>query len=182
MLRQLEHLSLRIWDDGNHMAAERLQQVQQLLDLLNTAGAAPRVRDARWLIQTAQSPLTRHLKPYFMIADRVAGSFMDRDRREIHKAGAALAGGHLRSQLRHRSWQTGWAFDDPQVIALTHLSNSMDMALLVGDLDSLVGGVRRRMRSRTETSGWHWRMRSFRVCPPIPSCFSPAWISSLRRP
>ena len=138
ILRQLAHLSLRIWDEGNHMASKRLQQVQQLLDLLNTAGAAPLVRDARWLIQIAQGPLTTHLKPYFVIADRVAGSFMDRDRREIHKAGAALAGGHLRSQLRHRSWQTGWAYDDRQVIALTHLSNSMDTALLIRDLIPLL--------------------------------------------
>ena len=138
ILRQLAHLSLRIWDEGNHMASKRLQQVQQLLDLLNTAGAAPLVRDARWLIQIAQGPLTTHLKPYFVIADRVAGSFMDRDRREIHKAGAVLAGGHLRSQLRHRSWQTGWAYDDRQVIALTHLSNSMDTALLIRDLVPLL--------------------------------------------
>ena len=138
ILRQLAHLSLRIWDEGNQMASKRLQQVQRLLDLLNTAGAAPIVRDARWLIQIAQGPLTTHLKPYFVIADRVAGSFTDRDRREIHKAGAALAGGHLRSQLRHRSWQTGWAYDDRQVIALTHLSNSMDIALLIRDLVSLL--------------------------------------------
>ena len=134
ILRQLAHLSSRIWDEGNQMASKRLQQVQRLLDLLNTAGAAPIVRDARWLIQIAQGPLTTHLKPYFVIADRVAGSFTDRDRREIHKAGAALAGGHMRSQLRHRSWQTGWAYDDRQVIALTHLSNSMDIALLIRDL------------------------------------------------
>ena len=138
ILRQLAHLSLRIWDEGNQMASERLQQVQRILDLLNGAGTAPLVRDARWLIQIAQGPLTTHLKPYFVIADRVAGSFTDRDRREIHKAGAALAGGHLRSQLRHRSWQTGWAYDDRQVIALTHLSNSMDIALLIRDLVSLL--------------------------------------------
>jgi hypothetical protein len=134
ILRQLAHVSLRIWDEGHQMASTRLQQVQRLLDLLNTAGAAPIVRDARWLIQVAQGPLTKHLKPYFVIADRVAGSFADRDRKEIHKAGAALAGGHMRSQLRHRSWQTGWAYDDRQVLALAHLSNSMDMALLVRDL------------------------------------------------
>jgi hypothetical protein len=131
-------MSLRIWDEGNGTAAERLQQVQHLLDLLNTGGAPPRVRDARWLIQSAQSSLTRHLKPYFTIAERVAGSFTDRDRLEIHKAGATLAGGHLRSQLRHRSWQTGWTVDDPQLLAMTHLSNSMDMALLVGDLIPLL--------------------------------------------
>jgi hypothetical protein len=138
MLLQLEHLSLRIWDEGNSAAAERLQQVQRLLDLLNTGGAPPRVRDARWLIQSAQSSLTKHLKPYFTVAERIAGSFTDRDRLEIHKAGAMLAGGHLRSQLRHRSWDTGWTLDDPQLLAITRLSNSMDLALLVGDLIPLL--------------------------------------------
>jgi len=138
ILRQLGHLAMRIWDEGNDMASQRLQQVQRLLDLLNTAGAVPLVRDARWLIQIAQGPLSTHLQPYFVIADRVAGSFTDRDRREIHKAGAALAGGHLRSQLRHRSWQTGWAYDDRRVLALTHLSNSMDVALLIRDLIPLL--------------------------------------------
>ena len=68
----------------------------------------------------------------------MSGSFTASDRLEIHKAGAVLAGGHLRSQLRHRSWQTGWAFDDPQLLAMTHLSNSMDMALLVRDLIPLL--------------------------------------------
>ena len=80
ILRQLERLSLRIWDEGpdrpssivhrpssnNEHAAERLQHVQRLLDLLND-GRSPQkirlVRDARWLIQTAQGPLTRHLRP-----------------------------------------------------------------------------------------------------------------------
>jgi hypothetical protein len=138
MLRQLEHLSLRIWDEGRETAAERLQEVQRLLDALNTAGAVPRVRDARWLVQTAQGPLTKHLKPYFTVADRISGSFTDRDRIEIHKAGAMLAGGHLRSQLRHRSRQTGRTFDDPQVLAMTRLSSSMDIALLVRDLVPLL--------------------------------------------
>jgi hypothetical protein len=49
-----------------------------------------------------------------------------------------LAGGHLRSQLRHLSWRTGWAFDDPHLLALTRSSNSMDMALLVRDLVPLL--------------------------------------------
>ena len=138
VLRQLAHLSLRIWDEGSQMAPTCLQEVQRLLDLLNAPGTPPIVRDARWLIQIAQGPLTTQLKPYFVIADRVAGSLGDRDRREIHKAGAVLAGGHLRSQLRHRSRQTGWAYDDRRVIALTHLSNSMDIALLVRDLVGLL--------------------------------------------
>jgi hypothetical protein len=138
IVRQLEHLSLRIWDDGNDMAAERLREVQRILDLLNTTAVAPRVRDARWLMQTAQGPLTRHLKPYFTIAGLVSGILTPAERMEIHKAGSVLAGGHLRSQLRHRSWQTGWAFDDPQLLALTRLSNSMDTALLVRDLIPLL--------------------------------------------
>jgi hypothetical protein len=138
VLRQLAHLSVRIWDEGNETASMRLQEVQRLLDELNAAGVAPIVRDARWLIQIAQGPLTMHLKPYFVIAGRVAGSLTDRDRREIQKAGAMLAGGHMRSQLRHRSWQTGWGYDDRRVMALTHLSNSMDAALLIRDLVPLL--------------------------------------------
>ena len=148
LLRQLEHLSVRIWDGdpsaiGERPAskgeetAERLQSIQRLLDRLN-AGTLQMVRDARWLIQTAQGPLTRHVKPYFVKAANIAESFTDTDRIEIHKAGAVLAGGHLRSQLRHLSWRTGWAFDDPQLLALTRSSNSMDMALLIRDLVPLL--------------------------------------------
>jgi hypothetical protein len=95
------------------------------------------VRDARWMIQTAQGPLTRHVRPYFIKAGNVS-AFSDEVRLEIHKAGAVLAGGHLRSQLRHLSRRTGWAFDDPQLLALTRSSNSMDMALLVRDLVPLL--------------------------------------------
>ena len=134
ILRQLEHLSVRIWDD---QAEERLRDVQRLLDRLN-AEKIQMVRDARWLIQTAQGPLTRHIEPYFIKAANISGSFTDTDRIEIHKAGAVLAGGHLRSQLRHLSFRTGWAFDDPQLLALTRSSNSMDMALLVRDLVPLL--------------------------------------------
>jgi hypothetical protein len=142
ILRQLEHLSLRIWDQGNDQAAEHLQHVQRLLDLLNADGRCPQrirlVRDARWLIQTAQGPLTTHLRPYFIKAGNVSGSFTDTTRIEIHKAGAVLVGGHLRSQFRRLSWHTGWVFDDPQLLALTRSSNSMDMALLVRDLVPLL--------------------------------------------
>ncbi len=149
MLRQLEHLSVRIWDEdrpssivhrpssSSEQAAERLQHVQGLLDVLN-AGEIRLVRDARWLIQTAQGALTRHVKPYFIKAANISGSFTDTDRLEIHKAGAVLAGGHLRSQLRHLSRRTAWPFDDPQLLALTRSSNSMDMALLVRDLVPLL--------------------------------------------
>jgi hypothetical protein len=141
ILQQLEHLSLRLWDEGNDRAAERLQHVQRVLDLLNEGGRSAHairpVRDGRWLIQTAQGPLTRHVRPYFIKAGLVS-TLKSEARLEIHRAGAVLAGGHLRSQLRHLSRRTGWAFDDPQLVALTRSSNSMDMALLVRDLVPLL--------------------------------------------
>ena len=56
----------------------------------------------------------------------------------MHKAGVVLAGGHLRSQQRYRASETGRAFDDPEVLAITRNSNSMDVALLVGDLVPLL--------------------------------------------
>ena len=65
-------------------------------------------------------------------------SFSDPDRLEIHTAGAKLAGGHLRSQLRSRAQETGRAIDDPDVLAITRNSNSMDAALLVRDLVALL--------------------------------------------
>lgn len=159
MLRQLELLSLRIWDKDEEggrvhfsvdtnvatekctrpLFTERLQQVQRLLDLLNGhPGGIRLARDARWLIQTAQGPLTRHVKPYIVNAGHVSRSFTGPDRVAVHTAGAVLAGGHLRSQLRHLSWRTGWTFDDPRLLALTRASNSMDMALLVRDLVPLL--------------------------------------------
>src|SRR5204863_7473738 len=116
------------------------QQIQALLDALNAAPAADAlVRDARWLIQTAQGPLTRRLDPYFRIAERISSSFTTSGRLEIHKAGAVLTGGHLRSQLRLRAAEADRPADDPGVLATTRNSNSMDAALLVRDLVPLLG-------------------------------------------
>ena len=139
VLRQLEHLSLRIWDEGHDAAEDRLHEIQGLLDRLNDGPAAePLVRDARWLIHTAQGPLTRRLDPYFRIAGHIAASFSDAYRLGIHAAGVKLAGGHLRSQLRHRAAETDRPIDDPAVLATTRNSNAMDGALLVGDLVPLL--------------------------------------------
>jgi hypothetical protein len=139
MLRQLEHLTMRIWDDGNERAAEGLREVQQLLDGLNAAAKpAVFVRDARWLIQTAQGSLTRHLAPYFRVAEQISESFTAVERLEVHKAGAKLAGGHLRSQLCYRSRESGQDIDAPDVLMVTRNSNSMDVALLVQDLVPLL--------------------------------------------
>ena len=143
VFRQIEQLSLRIWDDGAEGAEERLLEVQRLLDRLNVPpNPSAFVRDARWLIETAQGPLTRRLSPYFTIAGHVAASFKEERRLELHKAGAKLAGGHLRSQLRYREWNSGRPADDPEVVAFSRSSNSMDLALLIGDLVPLLEAYR----------------------------------------
>ena len=139
MLGLLERLSLRIWEAAPEDASDNLHEVQHLLDRLNAGPGVPAlVRDARWLIQTAQGPLTRDLAPYFRVAARVAESLDEGHRLEVHKAGAVLAGGHLRSQHRYRAAESGREFDDPEVLAVTRNSNSMDVALLVGDLVPLL--------------------------------------------
>ena len=139
LLRQLEALSLRIWDDDAARAGERLGTVQGLLDRLNDlVGPHRLIRDARWLIQTAQGPLTRHLAPYFRIAGKIAGSFASDHGLELRAAGVKLAGGHLRSQLRHRSSALNVPVDDSDVLAVTRNSNAMDAALLMRDLVSLL--------------------------------------------
>jgi hypothetical protein len=120
-----------------------MQDVQRLLDRLNEASHGEAfVRDARWLIHTAQGPLTRHLLPYFRVADRISESFTHEYRLGIHGAGARLAGGHLRSQLRFRSGETGLPIDHPDVLSVTRNSNSMDAALLVRDLVALLEAYR----------------------------------------
>ena len=139
MIRLLEGMSLRIWDDGIDRASGHLEALQQRLDRLNgPESPALFLRDATWLIQTAQGPLTKHLKPYLDIADRIAASLDGSHRLALHKAGARLAGGHLRSQLRYRVWQTGQPQDDPQNLAFTRNSNALDSALLVRDLVPLL--------------------------------------------
>ena len=82
--------------------------------------------------------MTRRLEPYFKIAERISASFTGARRLEIHKAGALLTGGHLRAQLRHRALEADRPADDPQVLAVTRNSNSMDAALLVRDLVPLL--------------------------------------------
>jgi hypothetical protein len=114
-----------------------------VLDRLN-ASPSPHaiVRDARWLIQTAQGPLTRHLRPYFTIAEHIAESLSESDRLAVHRAGATLAGGHLRSQLRYAMWNSQRPADDADVLAFTRNSNSMDNGLLVRDLVPLLEAYR----------------------------------------
>ena len=82
--------------------------------------------------------MTRRLQPYFRITESISGSFTDARRLEVHKAGVRLTSGHLRSQLRYRASETGRPVDNPEVLAITRNSNSLDAALLVRDLVPLL--------------------------------------------
>lgn len=141
VIRCLELLSLRLWDDGSSSTAARLSQLQGVLDALWTSTPAEQpvlVRDARWLVPLAQSPATDDLGAYFDMAEKIAASFSPRDRLEIHKAGVHMTGGHLRSQIRYYATKKAVSFDDASVTLVTRTSNALDFALLIQDLVPLL--------------------------------------------
>jgi hypothetical protein len=140
VIRCLELLSMRVWDDDKSSAADRLASIQRVLDRLWTNGTTdqPLVKDARWLIQLAQSPATDDLGAYFDVTERVARALPDGDRLEIHRAGVRMTAGHLRSQTRYYAMKTGVPFDDPAVTLNTRSSNALDFALLVQELVPLL--------------------------------------------
>jgi hypothetical protein len=148
LIRHLELLSLRLWDAPrlaplargeaeSSDAGDRLSDIQRLLDQLWTVAPSDQpvlVRDARWLIQLAQSPATDDLGAYFDVAETIAETLSHEDRLEVHKAGVRMAAGHLRSQIRYYSTKRGVAFDEHGVVVSTRESNALDFALLVQDL------------------------------------------------
>jgi hypothetical protein len=140
VVRCLALLDMRLWDDGPEYAAERLAQNQRVLDAL-WQSSPPRqpvlVRDVRWLVPVAQSPTTDELAPYFRVAELVAGSLSEADRLQIHKASVLMAGGHLRSQLRHFNMQ-GTPLDDPALLLSTRRSNALDCAMTIQGLVPLL--------------------------------------------
>jgi hypothetical protein len=140
LLRALELLSMRIWDEGPDGAAPRLALVQQLLDELWRTSPADQpvlVRDARWLIPIAQSPTTSELHGYFDVAAQLATSLTEEDRLEVHRATIALAGGHLRSQLRYYHMQ-GTPLDDRELVLTSRRSNALDFSLTIEGLVPLM--------------------------------------------
>ena len=141
VIRCLELLSMRLWDAGASSAGDRLSQVQGVLDQLRTITPADQpvfVRDARWLIQLAQSPATDDLGAYFEVAQKVAETLPEQDRIEIHKAGVRMTGGHLRSQIRYLSMKKAVSLDEPSLVLSTRTSNALDFALLIQDLVPLL--------------------------------------------
>jgi hypothetical protein len=141
VIRCLELLTMRVWDAESHSASGRLSHVQDLLDRLWTTSPPDQpifVRDARWLIQMAQSPATDELGAYFDVAERIAESFSEQDRIAIHKAGVRMTAGHLRSQIRYYSVKKAVPFDEKTVVLLTRTSNALDFALLIQELVPLL--------------------------------------------
>ena len=144
LLRRLMLLAMRLWDAGD--PSGRLAQVQGVLDELWRATPAdqPRfVRDARWLFSLALSPTTDELHGYFEVAERIAATLPGDDRLAINKAGVRMAGGHLRSQLRHVSTQKGVPLDEHSLILTTRRSNALDLATLIQGLVPLLGAYER---------------------------------------
>jgi hypothetical protein len=136
LMRCLELLVLRLWDAGAASAGERLASVQGVLDELWKSSPADQpvlLRDARWLIPLAQSPTTDDLAPYFVVAEKVAGSLTAADRLEIHKATVLMAGGHLRSQLRHFTMQ-GATLADASLVLSTRGTNALDFSMTIQGL------------------------------------------------
>jgi hypothetical protein len=141
VIRQLALLIMRLWDSAQDRAEDRLSQVQSLLDQLwrTTPPDHPvLVRDARWLIPVAQSPTTDELSGYFDVARHIAETLSEESRIEIHKAGVCLAGGHLRSQIRHVSTQTNVSLNANSLVLSTRRSNALDLATLIQGLVPLL--------------------------------------------
>jgi hypothetical protein len=141
VIRCLELMCMRLWDAGSSSAGDRLSKVQGVLDQLwrlTPADEPVFVRDARWLIQMAQSPATVELGAYFEVAEQIAEAFSEEDRIEIHKAGVRMAAGHLRSQIRYYSMKKAVSLNENSVVLSTRNSNALDFALLIQELVPLL--------------------------------------------
>jgi hypothetical protein len=141
LLRCLALLSMRLWDDGASGTGDRLSRVQHVLDAVWTITPTDHpvlVRDARWLVQLAQSPATDDLGAYFEVARKIAETLPKEDRIEIHRAGVRMAGGHLRSQLHYYSTKKSVPLSDDSLVSNTRTSNALDFALLIQELVPLL--------------------------------------------
>src|SRR5262245_2257652 len=154
VIRCLALLSMRLWDAGSSSAPDRIEdrlsQVQGVLDQLwriTPANQPVLVRDARWLIPLAQSPTTDELAGYFEVAEKIAETLSEEDRIEIHKGGVRMAGGHLRSQLRHVSVQKGVSLNENILVLSARRSNALDLALLIQGLVPLLEAYEHSMHS-----------------------------------
>jgi hypothetical protein len=141
VLRSLELLIMRVCDPGPSSVNDRLLQVQDVLEQLWSGAPADQpvfVRDARWLFPLAQSPTTDELGAYFELLARIAATLPATDRNEIHKASVAMAGGHLRSQLRHYLMSKHVSLGEQALVLSSRNSNALDFAMLIQGLVPLL--------------------------------------------
>lgn len=174
MLRWLMLLSLRLWDDDAASAGERLAQLQGVLDSIWQTSPSDQpvfLRDARWLIPLAQSPTTEELAGYFTIAAHVAEHLPQRDRLEVHRASAVMAGGHLRSQLRHVATQKGVDLEDRDLLLGTRKSNALDLALLIQALVPLLEAYEQALLRGDEEQRLEWGAAIYQGVSPDPELF-----------
>jgi hypothetical protein len=153
VLRCLQFLSMRLWDEGPSSAGERLAEIQGVLDELWRSSPADQpviVRDARWLIPLAQSLITDELAPYFEVARQVTETLQEADGLEIQKAHVRMLGGHLTSQIRYYCTKDGVSVNEHSVILRTRTSNALDFALLVQSLVALLKAYDRALQSGDE--------------------------------
>jgi hypothetical protein len=141
VIRCLQFLSMRLWDEDPGSAGGRLVEIQAVLDELWRSSPADQpvmVRDARWLIPLAQSLITDELAPYFEVAREVTETLPEEDVLEIQKAHVRMLGGHLTSQIRYYSAKDGVSINEHSVLLRTRTSNALDFALLVQGLVALL--------------------------------------------
>ncbi len=151
-LRCLELLTMRLWDAAPAGADGRHVQLQAQLERVWTTSPANQpvlVRDARWLIQLAQSPATDDLGAYFTVGERIAG-LPDADRLEVHKAGVRMTAGHLRSQMHYYARKNAVPLDDRSLILGTRNTNALDFALLIQELVTVLGAYDEAARAGDE--------------------------------
>ncbi len=153
VIRCLQFLSMRLWDDDPGSARRRLAEIQGVLDELwrNSPADQPvMVRDARLLIPLAQSLITDELAPYFEVARQVTETLPEADALEIQKAHVRMLGGHLTSQIRYYCTRDGVSINEHSVILRTRTSNALDFALLVQGLVALLKAYDRALQSGDE--------------------------------
>jgi hypothetical protein len=146
---------MRVWDAGSAGAGERLSQVQAVLDELGRTTPA----DQPVLVRAA----TDDLGAYFAVAAQIE-TLPDEDRIALHKAGARMAAGHLRSQIRYHAVKRDVGLDDPSLVSSTRSTNALDFALLVQDLVPLLEAYEQASAGSTS------RTPSARACHRIRSC------------
>jgi hypothetical protein len=174
VVRCLQFLSMRVFDESPNTAAARLAEIQSLLDELWRSAPPDQpafVRDARWLIPLAQSLITDELAPYFEVARQITETLPEADALEIQKAHVRMLGGHLTSQIRHLCTKDGVSLNHQSVVLRTRTSNALDFALLVQGLLGLLKAYGRALQSGDEPLRLHMAGAIFQGISADPELF-----------